>query len=59
MRASEFIRENASAGASCSGGVATVAQPLGTVISRAPLSRPAKYANSLKSYNGKKQHVIR
>jgi hypothetical protein len=34
MRASEFIAENASGGATGSGSIATVAQPLGGVISR-------------------------
>lgn len=48
MRAKEFIRETASAGASCAGSVATVAQPLGSVIKRTVSNKPAKYANSLK-----------
>jgi hypothetical protein len=34
MRASEFIKENASCGATGSGSVATVSQPLGGTISR-------------------------
>ena len=34
MRASEFIAENASAGATGSGSVATVAMPSGSTISR-------------------------
>jgi len=34
MRASEFVVENASAGATSSGSVATVAQPMGSVITR-------------------------
>jgi hypothetical protein len=34
MRASEFIAENATAGATGSGSIATVAQPLGGTISR-------------------------
>lgn len=34
MRANEFIRENASVGSTSSGSVATVAVPLGGVISR-------------------------
>ena len=34
MRASEFILENATAGATGSGNIATVAQPLGAVIRR-------------------------
>lgn len=34
MRAQEFIRENASVGATGSGSIATVATPMGGVISR-------------------------
>ena len=34
MRANEFIAENASAGATGSGSIATVAQPLGGMITR-------------------------
>jgi hypothetical protein len=34
MRASEFIAENASAGATGSGSIATVAQPMGGMITR-------------------------
>ena len=46
MRASEFIREDASAGATSSGSIATVAQPMGAVISRQGFGKPAKYTNS-------------
>jgi hypothetical protein len=46
MRASEFIRENASVGASCAGNVAVFAQPMGEVITRPQIKKPAKYANS-------------
>ena len=47
MRAQEFIRENASAGATGSGSVATVATPIGGVISRNAQSFFAghKYSN--------------
>jgi hypothetical protein len=34
MRASEFIAENATAGATGSGSIATVSQPMGGVITR-------------------------
>ncbi len=34
MRASEFIAENASAGATGSGSIATVSQPMGGMITR-------------------------
>jgi hypothetical protein len=47
MRAREFIQENASAGATGSGSVATVAQPIGAVITRTQNRKPAKYKNSL------------
>lgn len=47
MRASEFIAENASAGATSSGSVATVAAPLGGMISRngGNFFTGAKYTN--------------
>jgi hypothetical protein len=47
MRAQEFIREDASAGATGSGSIATVAMPLGGVISRNTQSFFAghKYSN--------------
>lgn len=48
MRANEFIRENVSAGGTCSGSVASVAMPLGSApIKREGITKPAKYANSL------------
>jgi hypothetical protein len=47
MRASEFILENATAGATGSGSIATVAQPLGAVIRRnAGSFFSGKYSNS-------------
>ena len=48
MRAREFIKENASAGATASGSVAAVAQPMGSPISRLQAPRPAKYRNTYK-----------
>ena len=47
MRAQEFIREDASAGATGSGSIATVAVPIGGVISRNAQSFFAghKYSN--------------
>ena len=47
MRAHEFIREDASAGATGSGSIATVATPIGGVISRNTQSFFAghKYSN--------------
>ena len=47
MRAREFVTENASAGATSSGNVATVAQPLGGTIRRnAGSFFSGKYSNS-------------
>lgn len=47
MRASEFILENATAGATGSGSIATVAQPLGGMITRnAGSFFSGKYMNS-------------
>jgi hypothetical protein len=51
MRAREFIKENASAGATSSGSVAAIAQPMGSVISRLQATRPAKYRNTYKGSN--------
>jgi hypothetical protein len=45
MRIQE-IMETASVGGTCAGGVATVAQPLGSIISREQTTRAAKYQNS-------------
>ena len=47
MRASEFIAENASAGSTGSGSIATVAAPLGSTISRngGSFFTGAKYSN--------------
>lgn len=46
MRAREFVKESSS-GATVSGSIATVAQPLGGVITRTQSASPAKYRNSL------------
>jgi hypothetical protein len=47
MRASEFIAENASAGATGSGSIATVSQPMGGAITRNGGSFfSGKYSNS-------------
>jgi hypothetical protein len=51
MRASEFVVENATAGATGSGSIATVAQPLGGVIRRnAGSFFSGKYMNSADPY---------
>ena len=64
MRASEFIAENASAGATGSGSIATVAQPMGGAITRSGGSFfSGKYSNSatpntpawMKQLKGKKR----
>lgn len=47
MRASEFIAENASVGATGSGSIATIAQPMGGMITRNGGSFfSGKYSNS-------------
>lgn len=58
MRASEFITEDS--GATVSGGIATVAQPMG-LISRTQKDNTAKYANSFvpEQNKRKKKHVSR
>jgi hypothetical protein len=51
MRASEFIAENASAGATSSGSVATVSMPLGAIQTRnAGSFFSGKYMNSADPY---------
>jgi hypothetical protein len=51
MRACEFIAENATAGATGSGSIATVAQPLGSTITRnAGSFFSGKYMNSADPY---------
>ena len=47
MRAREFIRETASAGATSAGSIAAVAQPMGQTITRTQNRKPGKYKNSL------------
>ena len=60
MRSREFIREEASAGASSAGNMAVVSQPLGSLITRTQNTKPAKYANSAPVANSRKnKHVIR
>lgn len=51
MRAREFVAENATAGATGSGSIATVAQPLGGMITRnAGSFFSGKYMNSADPY---------
>lgn len=52
MRAREFIKEDS--GATVSGSIATVSQPLGSIVSRLGHRKPAKYANSVKPVNKRK-----
>ena len=47
MRAREFIRETASAGATSTGSIAAVAQPMGQIRPRTQHRWPGKYKNSL------------
>jgi hypothetical protein len=46
MRSREFVKEDASAGATSSGSMSVVEQPLGQVISRVNIGKPAKYSNA-------------
>jgi hypothetical protein len=66
MRAREFVTENATAGATGSGSIATVAQPLGGMITRSGGTFfSGKYMNSADPYpntpaymkKGKKQRA--
>lgn len=59
MRAREFVKENASAGATSSGGIATVVAPIGGVITRSLLGKPAKYANSVIGRKSRNKNVSR
>jgi hypothetical protein len=59
MRAREFMREDASAGATVAGSIAPVIQPLGSMISRQGLGGPAKYVNSFKPQKKRKRHASR
>lgn len=47
MRAGEFVAETVSAGATSSGSIAPVAQPMGAPITRTQKVTPGKYKNSL------------
>jgi hypothetical protein len=59
MRASEFITETASIGASSAGSMATISQSLGGPIRRANPPKPAKYSNSVNSLQKRKKHDAR
>jgi hypothetical protein len=48
MRAREFVTETASVGATSSGSVAAIAQPLSGPISRLQPTRSTKYRNTYK-----------
>jgi hypothetical protein len=52
MRAREFVTENATAVSTCSGSIAPVIQPIGTVISRTGdnFFSGTKYSNSADPY---------
>jgi hypothetical protein len=47
MRAKEFIKENASIGATSAASMASYSQSLGSMVSRSKPLKAAKYANSL------------
>ena len=57
MRARDFLPETASAGATASGSMAVAVQPMGGMISRGQMPKPAKYANSLYSAKKRKSHA--
>lgn len=58
MRAREFILEDT--GATVSGSIAPVSQPLGGIVSRMGHGVPTKYANGIKPLNKRKpRHVSR
>jgi hypothetical protein len=59
MRAREFLPETASAGATASGSVAVAEQPMGGMISRGQMPKPAKYSNSSYSTKKRKSHAGR
>lgn len=59
MRAREFLPENATGGATGSGSIATVSQPLGTIVSRMGLGKPAKYMNSAIAAKQRKKNAGR
>ena len=59
MRAREFLPENATAGATGAGSIATVSQPLGSLVSRVGLGRPAKYMNSATRAKPRKKNAGR
>lgn len=53
MRASEFLKEEGSSGASVAGSMAPISQSLGSPIKRLQPIKPAKYRNSL--YKGQQK----
>ena len=59
MRAREFMREDASAGATVAGSMAPVAQPVGGVIARQAFNAPAKYMNTFKPGKKRRRHASR
>lgn len=59
MRASEFITETASVGATSAGSIAAISQSLGGPIRRTVMPKPAKYSNSVKSLQRRKKHDAR
>lgn len=57
MRAQEFITEEATAGTTSAGSVATVALPLGAVISRSLTPKNTKYSNTWVDPKKRKKHA--
>jgi len=57
MRAREFVFEDS--GATVSGSIASVSQPLGGPISRMGIPNPAKYSNSVNPVTKRKKKDAR
>ena len=58
MRAREFVKENISSGATGSGSIAVVAQPMMTMLRRTNETQPGKYRNSVVWVDGKKNKNV-
>ena len=59
MRAREFIQEDATAGATSAGSIATIAVPVGSIITRPQMPKTAKYSNSVRSITKRKKYDAR
>jgi hypothetical protein len=57
MRAREFIKEDS--GTTASGSIATVSQPLGSIVSRLGHTPTTKYRNGIKPVTKRKTPLIK